>query len=64
MPKNYKSWIAFFTFGGAYLYAIYSEATEPIVWSTGLLFLVVTVSVMLRSEQLMELIKLALERKK
>jgi len=62
--KNYKSWIAFFTFGTAYIYSIYSEASEPIVWSTGVLFLIVTVSLMLRSDQLIELIKIALERKK
>lgn len=64
MPKNYKSWIAFFVFGAAYLYAIYSNASEPVVWSTGLLFLVITVAMMLRSEQLMSLIKLAIESKK
>lgn len=64
MPKNYKSWIAFFAFGIAFLYSVFAGESEPIVWSTGLLFLVVTVAMMLRSEQLMALIKLAIESKK
>ena len=60
--KNYKSWIAFFTFLIAFIYAVFSDKPEPVVYTTGLFFLVVTIAFMLRSDQLLELIKAVVER--
>lgn len=62
MSKNYKSWIAFFVFMGAYAYAVYSIKEEPIIYTTGIFFILISFGIMLRSEQLMELLKILIER--
>jgi len=62
--KNYKSWFAFFTFMIAFIYSVYLGKSEPIIYTTGLFFTIVTIAFMLRSEQLLELIKLLAERRK
>lgn len=60
--KNYKSWLAFFTFMSAFAYSVYIGKSEPIIYTTGLFFTIITIAFMLRSEQLLELIKIAAER--
>lgn len=60
--KNYKSWLAFFAFLIAFLYAVFADKPEPVVYTTGLFFLVVTIAFMLRSDQLLDLIKVVIER--
>ena len=60
--KNYKSWFAFFTFMGTFIYSVYMGKSEPIIYTTGLFFTIITIAFMLRSEQLLELIKIAADR--
>ena len=54
--KNYKSWLAFMTFLGAYLYALVVDKSEVIVDTTGTLLLVVTMLMMVRNEVLGKLV--------
>lgn len=60
--KNYKSWIAFMVFLGAYIYSVWFIKEEPIIYTTGIFLILVTFGIMLRSEQLMELLKILIER--
>jgi len=62
MPKNYKSWFAFVTFLSAFAYSVFSDKPEPIVYTTGLFFVVITIAFMLRSEELLQLMKIVIER--
>ena len=48
--KNYKSWLAFMTFLGAYIYALVSDKSNLIVDTTGYLLLVSTAMMMVRNE--------------
>lgn len=60
--KNYKSWIAFMVFLGAYMHSVWFTKEEPIIYTTGIFLILVTFGIMLRSEQLMELLKILIER--
>lgn len=60
--KNYKSWLAFMAFMSTFIYSVFSDKPEPIVYTTGLFFTIITIAFMLRSEQLLELIKIVIER--
>lgn len=64
MTKNYKSWLAFMVFMVAYGYAVFKGQPEPVVYTTGLFFVFISFGMMLRSEQLYELLKTIAERLK
>lgn len=54
--RNYKSWLAFMTFLGAYIYALLENKSDIIVDTTGTLLLVATMLMMVRSEVLGKLV--------
>lgn len=55
--KNWKSTIGFLTFVGAYVYTVHKSYAPTIIETTGYLLLFATLFVMMRSENLTEIVK-------
>ena len=62
--KNWKSGIAFFSFLFIYWYSVFSDKSDIMVWNTGILAVIVTISIMARSEKAMDLLTSLINKKK